>query len=128
MRFKSMEARQAALRSADPYATGETVLARACAHEHAVMSAWVPGHSARCTGGEEHQARRQHARAEADRRRALWEHARHLNTETLRLMSAGWPDDMWQARIFASIIRKREEHIRRYRERTPDLRRAVRTR
>lgn len=55
--MRSIESRQAEILAADPYAAGETVLARALAAEHADMSAWVPGHSAECDHWRRHVSR-----------------------------------------------------------------------
>jgi hypothetical protein len=50
----TIEARQAVIRAAEPYASGERVLHVSLAQEHAEMSAWVPGHSAECDGWARH--------------------------------------------------------------------------
>jgi hypothetical protein len=50
----TIEARQAVIRAAEPYASGERVLRVSLAQEHADMSAWVPGHSAECVGWTRH--------------------------------------------------------------------------
>jgi hypothetical protein len=50
----AIEARQAVIRAAEPYAGGERVLRVSLAQEHADMSAWVPGHSAECDHWSRH--------------------------------------------------------------------------
>ena len=110
-----MEARQAALRAADPYAAGETILLRAYAHEHAELSAWVPGHAERCASGQEHMSRRQNGPAEADRRRRAWSHSRQLSTDTLRTL-AGMHHEPWLARMLSGLVTRRTARIERYRE------------
>lgn len=52
--METIEQRQAAILAREPYLAGETVLSMALAQEHADMSAWVPGHSARCAHWTQH--------------------------------------------------------------------------